>query len=139
MEVRNAGQKEKLLDQEPEDLRGPEEEGHAEEPGGRHQQRPGQEEKEEVAPLAVISPAPVRQWRPEWIPAYLSNGLIGLRAGPIPQIEGLCIVGGLAAVDPVEKGEGFAPGPYPSGGVIQLHGPQRSPAPPHAPPLRPRG
>jgi trehalose/maltose hydrolase-like predicted phosphorylase len=132
MEVRNAGQKEKLLDQEPEDLRGPEEEGHAEEPGGGHQQRPGQEEKEEVAPLAVISPAPVRQWRPEWIPAYLSNGLIGLRAGPIPQIEGLCIVGGLAAVDPVEKGEGFARGPYPIGGDIELDGRKLSRVPQQA-------
>src|SRR2546429_2647668 len=69
-----------------------------------------------------ISPSPVRRWRPEYIPAYLSNGVIGLRAGPIPLIEGVAIVNGLAAVDPVEKGEGFAPGPYPIGGDVEIDG-----------------
>ena len=61
-------------------------------------------------------------WRPEYIPAYLSNGLIGLRAGPIPLTEGVAIVNGLAAIDPVEKGEGFARGPYPIAGDIELNG-----------------
>src|SRR3982074_3054541 len=69
-----------------------------------------------------ISPAPVRAWRPEYIPAYLSNGLIGLRAGPIPLIEGLAVVNGLAAIDPVEQGEGFARGPYPIGGELEVNG-----------------
>ena len=69
-----------------------------------------------------ISPPPVRAWRPEYIPAYLSNGLIGLRVGPIPLIEGLAIVNGLAAIDPVEQGEGFARGPYPIGGEIEFNG-----------------
>ena len=69
-----------------------------------------------------ISPPPVRRWRPEYIPAYLSNGVIGLRAGPIPLIEGVAIVNGLAAVDPVEKGEGFARGPYPIGGDVEIDG-----------------
>jgi trehalose/maltose hydrolase-like predicted phosphorylase len=69
-----------------------------------------------------ISPPPLRRWRPEYIPAYLSNGVIGLRAGPIPLIEGVAIVNGLAAVDPVEKGEGFARGPYPIGGDLEIDG-----------------
>jgi trehalose/maltose hydrolase-like predicted phosphorylase len=69
-----------------------------------------------------ISPPPVRDWRPEYIPAYLSNGVIGLRAGPIPMIEGVAIVNGLAAIDPVEKGEGFARGPYPIGGDLEIDG-----------------
>jgi trehalose/maltose hydrolase-like predicted phosphorylase len=69
-----------------------------------------------------ISPPPVRNWRPEYIPAYLSNGLIGLRAGPIPMIEGVAIVNGLAAIDPVEKGEGFARAPYPIGGDLEIDG-----------------
>src|SRR5207245_1188087 len=69
-----------------------------------------------------ISPPPVRRWRPEYIPAYLSNGVIGLRAGPIPLIEGVAIVNGLAAVDPVEKGEGSARGPYPIGGDLEIDG-----------------
>jgi protein-glucosylgalactosylhydroxylysine glucosidase len=72
--------------------------------------------------MPPISPPPVRQWRPEWIPAYLSNGLIGLRAGPIPLIEGLCILNGLASIDPVEKGEAFARAPYPIGGDVELDG-----------------
>src|SRR2546430_16227395 len=69
-----------------------------------------------------ISPPPLRRWRPEYIPAYLSNGVIGLRAGPIPLIEGVAIVNGLAAVDPGEKGEGFARGPYPIGGDLEIDG-----------------
>src|SRR2546430_8123746 len=78
-----------------------------------------------------ISPPPLRRWRPEYIPAYLSNGVIGLRAGPIPLIEGVAIVNGLAAVDPVEKGEGFARGPYPIGGDLGIAGahPSRPPGP----------
>jgi len=45
-----------------------------------------------------------------------------LRAGPIPLIEGLAVVNGLAAIDPVEKGEGFARGPYPIGGDLEIDG-----------------
>ena len=69
-----------------------------------------------------LSPPAVLAWRPEYIPAYLSNGLIGLRAGPIPLTEGVAIVNGLAAIDPVEKGEGFARGPYPIAGDIEVDG-----------------
>src|SRR3982074_3076214 len=76
-----------------------------------------------------ISPAPVRPWPPEYIPAYLSNGLIGLRAGPIPLIEGLAIVNGLAAIDPIEQGEGFGRGPYPIGGGLAADGRRLSRAP----------
>src|SRR5947208_11531548 len=69
-----------------------------------------------------ISPPPLRRWRPESIPAYLSNGVIGFRSGPIPLIEGVAIVKGLAALDPIEKGEGFARGPYPIGGDLEIDG-----------------
>ena len=128
MEVRHARKAEELVDQEPEDVRGAEEEGHAEGSRGRDQQRPGsQEEEKEVAPSRTpLSPPAVAAWRPEYIPAYLSSGLIGLRAGPIPLTEGLAIVNGLAAIDPVEQGEGFARGPYPIGGDIELDGQQLS-------------
>src|SRR2546430_16593087 len=76
-----------------------------------------------------ISPPPVGRWLPEYIPAYLSNGVIGLRAGPIPLIEGVAIVNGLAAIDPVEKGEGLARAPYPIGGDLGVDGagPSRRP------------
>ena len=70
-----------------------------------------------------ISPPPVQSWRPEFIPAYLSNGLIGLRAGPIPLIEGVAIANGLAGIDPVERDEGFARAPYPvAGGATTASG-----------------
>src|SRR5437868_4570514 len=128
MEVRHARKAEELVDQESEDLRGTEEEGDAQIPGGDGEQRPGsQEEAKEIAPGRIPrSPPSVAAWRPEYIPAYLSSGLIGLRAGPIPLTEGLAIVNGLAAIDPVEQGEGFARGPYPIGGDIELDGQQLS-------------
>ena len=56
----------------------------------------------------VESPPPLTVDRPEDLPAYLSNGLIGLRVGRIPPLEGLSIVGGLAAVHPTDEVEGFA-------------------------------
>src|SRR5204862_7295662 len=59
-----------------------------------------------------ISPPPVRKWKPEYIPAYLSNGLVGVRAGKCPLTEGLAIVSGLAAIHATDKVEGFACGPY---------------------------
>src|SRR5207302_562468 len=65
---------------------------------------------------------PVTNYKAEYIPAYLSNGLIGLRAGRIPLIEGLAIVNGLAAVHPVDEVEGFSRGPYPLAGDISLNG-----------------
>ena len=71
---------------------------------------------------APISPPPVTNYKAEYIPAYLSNGLIGLRAGRIPLIEGLAIVNGLAAVHPVDEVEGFSRGPYPLAGDISLNG-----------------
>src|SRR5213083_1464864 len=101
MEVRNARKTEELVDQESQDLRGSE---------------------EEAPDTMPLSPPAVLAWRPEYIPAYLSNGLIGLRAGPIPLTEGVAIVNGLAAIDPVEKGEGFARGPYPIGGDLEIDG-----------------
>jgi trehalose/maltose hydrolase-like predicted phosphorylase len=63
------------------------------------------------------------------IPAYVSNGLIGLRVGKIPQLEGLAIVGGLAAVHPVDKVEGFARAPYPAAGDVAVNGNKMSDQP----------
>ena len=73
-----------------------------------------------------ISPAPVTRWKHEFLPAYLSNGLIGARVGKFPMLEGLVIVNGLAAVHPKEKVEGFARGPYPFGGDIIVDGAKAS-------------
>lgn len=69
-----------------------------------------------------ISPPAVTRWRHEYLPAYLSNGLIGARVGTFPMLDGLAIVGGLAAVHPKERVEGFARGPYPFAGDVAIDG-----------------
>src|SRR5512142_91904 len=69
-----------------------------------------------------ISPPAVTRWKHEFLPAYLSNGLIGARVGRFPMLEGLVIVSGLAAVHPKEKVEGFARGPYPFAGDVAIDG-----------------
>lgn len=69
-----------------------------------------------------ISPPAVTRWKHEFLPAYLSNGLIGARVGHLPMLEGLAIVSGLAAVHPKEKVEGFARAPYPFAGDIVIDG-----------------
>jgi trehalose/maltose hydrolase-like predicted phosphorylase len=55
-----------------------------------------------------------------------------MRVGKIPQLEGLAIVGGLAAVHPVDKVEGFARAPYPAGGDIAVDGNRMSDQPERA-------
>lgn len=75
------------------------------------------------------SPAIVRRYDPAFIPAYLSNGLIGLRVGKIPQLEGLAMVSGLAAIHPVDRVEGFARAPYPLAGDLEIDGARLSERP----------
>ncbi len=72
--------------------------------------------------LLPISPPTVRAYKPEYIPASLSNGLIGARVGRIPLTDGVCVVSGLAAIHPVERVEGFARGPYPFAGDVEIDG-----------------
>jgi trehalose/maltose hydrolase-like predicted phosphorylase len=71
---------------------------------------------------APISPVPVEEWRPEYLPAYVANGLVGLRVGPVPFAGGIAILNGFAGVD-VETGvESFARVPYPLGGDVVVDG-----------------
>ena len=69
-----------------------------------------------------ISPPTVVDYVPSYLPAYISNGLIGLRVGRLPLTEGNCIVNGLVELDPVEDGEGFAQAPYPVAGDVEVDG-----------------
>src|SRR5215469_17233475 len=69
-----------------------------------------------------LSPPSITEYRPDYLPAYLSNGLLGLRVGRIPFVDGLCMVDGLVERDPVEDGEGFARAPYPLWGDVEVGG-----------------
>jgi protein-glucosylgalactosylhydroxylysine glucosidase len=69
---------------------------------------------------APISPDHVTDHRPDFLPAYLSNGVIGLRVREIPLHNGVAIVNGLVGVDPVARVECAPRAPYPLGGDLQL-------------------
>jgi trehalose/maltose hydrolase-like predicted phosphorylase len=68
----------------------------------------------------VISPDPVTQWRPEYLPAYLSNGVMGMRVGEVPLTTGTAILNGLEGLDPANEVEAFARAPYPLAGDVGL-------------------
>jgi hypothetical protein len=68
-----------------------------------------------------ISPPPITRYLPHYHPLYLANGLVGLRLGRIPLIDGVCVVNGLVELDPVEDGEGLAMGPYPIAGDLEIN------------------
>ena len=69
-----------------------------------------------------ISPKPVTGHHPDYLPAYISNGLIGLRVREIPLLAGVASVSGLSGVDPVSQIIGSPYAPYPLAGDIQLGG-----------------
>jgi trehalose/maltose hydrolase-like predicted phosphorylase len=67
-----------------------------------------------------ISPPPVRRWRPEFLPAYVGNGVMGLRVTRVPLRGGVAIVSGFAGVHPTDRVEAFARAPYPVAGDVVL-------------------
>ncbi len=67
-----------------------------------------------------ISPSPVTEWQAQYLPAYLSNGLLGLRVGHIPLLYGVAMVSGFEGLDPLTGVEAFARAPYPLAGDVQL-------------------
>jgi len=70
--------------------------------------------------VAVISPAPVTRWQPGSLPAYLSNGLIGLRVGHLPLCYGVAMLSGFEGLDPETRVEASARVPYPLAGNVQI-------------------
>ena len=76
-----------------------------------------------------LSPPPVRTWRPEYLPAYLGNGLIGLRCGRIPFRDGTTMANGFAGLGIDDGVEGFARVPFALGADISLDGVRLSMAP----------
>jgi len=70
----------------------------------------------------VMSPEPVTGPTPDFLPPYVSNGLIGLRVREIPLLGGVAIVNGLAGVHPEALVESVPYAPYPLGADIRIDG-----------------
>jgi trehalose/maltose hydrolase-like predicted phosphorylase len=68
-----------------------------------------------------ISPDPIHEWRPDHLPVYVSNGLIGLRFAGAP-LGGVATVNGFVGPDPREEVESQLPIPYPLAGDVVVDG-----------------
>jgi trehalose/maltose hydrolase-like predicted phosphorylase len=79
-----------------------------------------------------LSPPAVRSYRPDFLPAYVGNGVLGLRVPRIPLVGGLAIVNGFSGTDGETGAEGFARAPYPLAGDIELGGARLGYAPERA-------
>jgi trehalose/maltose hydrolase-like predicted phosphorylase len=61
----------------------------------------------------IISPEPVTEWHPRYLPPYLSNGVVGLRLGTHPLAIGTATLSGLEGIHPTDEVPTFAQAPYP--------------------------
>ncbi|MBI2724221.1 MAG: glycoside hydrolase family 65 protein [Chloroflexi bacterium] len=64
----------------------------------------------------------VTDFKPGFMPAYLSNGVVGLRVPHIPLLGGLAILNGYTGKDPEARVEGSTPVPFPLATDIQING-----------------
>ena len=71
---------------------------------------------------APINPPRVTEEDANELPAYLSNGLVGLRVLTRPLTPGTTIISGLAGRHPITQVESAARAPYPLAGDIELNG-----------------
>ena len=71
---------------------------------------------------APISPAPLEEWRPGTLPAYLSNGVVGIRVAHIPHFGGVTILNAFAGVDGLTGAETMARTPYPLAAGLSVDG-----------------
>jgi hypothetical protein len=78
---------------------------------------------------APISPPPVTVGSANELPAYLSNGVIGLRVRENPLVPGLTLLSGFAGEHPVRGIKAAAIAPYPFAADIWLNGVWMSDAP----------
>lgn len=69
-----------------------------------------------------ISPPPVIGEGGDALPAYVSNGVVGLRVRPQALRAGMALVSGYAGEDPERRIEAAAPAPYPLAGDIAVDG-----------------
>ena len=68
-----------------------------------------------------ISPPPVTRSGVDELPAYISNGLVGLRIVDIPLMAGMIMVSGYAGTHPDQEIEAAPEGPYPIAGDLTLN------------------
>lgn len=69
-----------------------------------------------------ISPPPALGRGGRELPAYVSNGLVGLRVRPVPLISGMALVSGYAGEHPERRIEAAAIAPYPLAGDVAIDG-----------------
>ncbi|HUQ43613.1 MAG TPA: glycoside hydrolase family 65 protein [Candidatus Limnocylindria bacterium] len=69
-----------------------------------------------------MSPPPVTASGTDDLPAYVSNGIIGLRVLDVPLLPGMMLVNGFAGMDPSVQVEAAAAAPYAVAGDIALNG-----------------
>ena len=69
-----------------------------------------------------ISPAACSGRGDRELPAYVSNGLIGLRVRPMPLLQGMALVSGYAGEHPERRIEAAAVAPYPLAGDLAVDG-----------------
>ena len=69
---------------------------------------------------APISPRPVRSVGPDFLPAYLSNGVVGLRVRDVPLRPGVATVSGLEGLHPEARVACVPEAPYPLAGDIKF-------------------
>lgn len=56
------------------------------------------------------------------LPAYLANGVVGMRVRDLPLTPGMCLVAGFAGDHPTREIESAASAPYPLAGDVVLNG-----------------
>ena len=76
-----------------------------------------------------ISPPPVQGGAGNELPAYVANGVVGLRVRAMPLAAGLTLLSGYSGEHPQRLIEAIAVAPYPVAGDIQLAGVWLSDAP----------
>src|SRR4051794_9317374 len=69
-----------------------------------------------------MSPAAVTSVGGTDLPAYVSNGLIGLRVLPIPLLSGVVLVSGFTGLHPEVQVDAAAQAPYPLAADISING-----------------
>ena len=85
--------------------------------------------RSEINLTSPLSPPPVCGGARDELPAYVANGVIGLRVREMPLIAGFTLVSGYSGEHPVRRIEAIAGAPYPVAGDIQLAGVSLSDAP----------